>query len=262
MHQLTSIAFSHYVEKARWALDRFGVPYRDHRYLPLLHFGAVYRVHRGQQGRSDKASTRFSTPVLETPTGEVLCDSSEIVRYVSDHFAPEGQDLYPSPEVAELEQQLHDELGPHTRRCAYGVLFDDPPLLRELVRRNVGPMQAGAFNLVQPLVIRAMRRGLSVKDEHVARSIGKVDREMRAISQLLADGRPYLVGARFSAADLAFACMAAPVLFPPEYSAWLPPLEQLPEHARALCTELRATPAGAHALRMFREERSRVLRAA
>jgi glutathione S-transferase len=262
MYELTSIAFSHYVEKARWALDRFAVPYRDHRYLPVLHFAAVYRVHRGQHGRADKASTRFSTPVLKTPTGQLLCDSAEIVRYVSDHFAPEGQDLYPSPEIAALERHLHDVLGPHTRRCAYGVLFDDPPLLRELVRRNVDRLQAGVFNLAQPLVVAAMRRGLSVTDAQVERSIAKVRREMQAISERLADGRPYLVGTRFSAADLAFACMAAPVVFPAEYGAWLPPPESLPAPARELCTELRATPAGAHALRMFREERRRVLRAA
>jgi hypothetical protein len=39
----------------------------------------------------------------------------------------------------------------------------------------------------------------------------------------------------------------------------MPGLERLPAEARALTEALRATPAGAHALRMFREERRRVL---
>jgi hypothetical protein len=28
-HELVGIAFSHFVEKARWALQRFGVPFRE-----------------------------------------------------------------------------------------------------------------------------------------------------------------------------------------------------------------------------------------
>jgi glutathione S-transferase len=200
--------------------------------------------------------------VLQTPDGATLCDSAEIVRYVSEHFAPPGQELYPTSEVAALEQHLHDQLGPHTRRCAYGVLFAEPALLRELAWRNVGPWQAGLYSVSMPLVIGAMRKALSVSEAEVARSVAVVKREMHAISERLADGRPYLVGDRFSAADLAFACMAAPVVFPPEYSAWFPPFERLPPAARSLGDELRASPAGQHALRMFREERKRVLRIA
>jgi glutathione S-transferase len=120
----------------------------------------------------------------------------------------------------------HVEAQHCTRRCAYGVLFDQPSLLRELARRNVdrlqsvpfsleriSPLPRSAFSAALPLVIPAMRRALAVGEEQVDRSMEKVRRELSAISQRLADGRPYLVGTRFSAADLAFAYMAAPVLF-------------------------------------------------
>jgi glutathione S-transferase len=259
MHELTSIAFSHYVEKARWALDRFGVAYEDKRYLPFVHMAAVFRVHHGKHGQADKASSRFSTPVLKTPSGAILTDSAEIVRYASERFAAPEDQLYPSPEVALLEQRLHDELGPHTRRVAYGVCFSDLGLLRDLARHNVDRIQAELFVAALPLVVGSLRKVLRIDDQSVARSNEKVRREMDAISALLADGRPYLVGDRFSAADLAFACMAAPAVFPAEYSTWLPGIERLPAEARALTEAMRATPAGQHALRMFREERRRVL---
>jgi glutathione S-transferase len=259
MHDLTSIAFSHYVEKARWGLERFGVSYRDHRYLPFVHFAAVYRVHRGKHGRVDKASTRFSTPVLETPQGALLCDSAEILHYLSEHFAPPGHDLYFTPEVAQLEQQLHDELGPHTRRVAYGACFDDPTILRDIALHNVDPLQGRLFAAALPFVLGGLRKALNVSARGVARSLERVRQEFDSLSQRLGDGRPYLIGERFSAADLAFACMAAPVLFPPEFSAWMPPLERLPPSMRTVAEELRASPAGAHALRMFCEERHRVV---
>jgi glutathione S-transferase len=72
---------------------------------------------------------------------------------------------------------------------------------------------------------------------------------------LLADGRPFLCGARFTAADLSFACMASPVLLPPEYGIRLPPLEQAPPRAQEDVRRFRAHPAGQFALRLFREHR-------
>ena len=262
MHELTGIAFSHYVEKARWALERFCVPYRDERVLPLFHFVAVYRVHRGKLGRADAASSRFSTPVLRTDDGRILCDSADIVRYVSDRFAPPGHDLYPSQEAADLEHYFHDALGPHTRRVAYATLFEQPELLQQMADRNVDRWQAGAFGAAYPLVRKALTRFLEIDAPHVQRSMDRTRREFDAISKRLSDNRRFLLGDRFTAADLAFACLAAPAVLPPEYSAWLPATDVFAEPARARTLAFRETPAGAFVLRVFREERRHVVRGA
>ncbi len=257
MHKLVGIAFSHYVEKARWALDRFAVPYEDQRVLPFFHFAAVYRVHRGKQGRADRASSRFSTPVLCTDDGRLFCDSAAILHYVSDRFAKAGSELYPTPEVAELEQHLHDELGPHTRRAAYGLFFDQPHLLAAVANHNVDRVQAGLFNASYPLVKRGLQKALGIDARRVQRSVDKTWRELETLSERLSDGRPYLLGDRFTAADLAFASLAAPAVLPPEYSAWLPPIEDLPSDIRERTLAMRETKAGALAMRLFREERRR-----
>jgi glutathione S-transferase len=75
------------------------------------------------------------------------------------------------------------------------------------------------------------------------------------VAERLADGRPYLCGERFTAADLTFSALAASVLMPPEYGVPLPQPDELPPAMAAKVRELRAHPAGAHALKMFREER-------
>lgn len=259
MHELTGIAFSHYVEKARWALDRFAVPYRDRRVLPVFHGLAVYRIHRGKLGRADTASTRFSTPVLRTDRGDILCDSADIIRYVSDRFAPPSAKLYGAAGVEQLEQQFHDHLGPYSRRMVYGVLFADQKLLHAITRNNVGRIQAFAFRLAYPLVRVALRRVLGVDPVRVARAIDRVREQFDAVSALLRDGRPFLLGDHFTAADLAFACLAAPAVVPPEYSAWMPPLSDFAAEVRARTAEFRQTLAGAFALRMFAEERRRIV---
>lgn len=259
MHELTGIAFSHYVEKARWALDRFAVPYRDRRVLPFFHVAAVLRVHCGKLGRADAASSRFSTPVLRTDDGRILCDSADIVHYVSQRFAPEGHDLYPTAEAAEMERRFNDALGPHTRRAAYGALFEQPELLRQVVERNVDRRQAAAFLAAYPLAKQGIARFLRVYPARVLESIDQTRREFDAVSARLSDGRRFLLGDRFTAADVAFACLAAPVVLPPEYSAWLPPLDAFGDDARARTLAFRDTPAGALVMRLFREERRRVV---
>jgi len=260
MHELTGIAFSHYVEKARWVLQRFAVPYRDRRVLPFFHFAAVYRVHGGKLGRADRASSRFSTPVLRTDDGRILCDSGDIVRYVSDRFAPRDHDLYFVPEAAELERYFHDAVGPHTRRVAYATLFEQPELMRQIAQRNVDSLQASVFTAAYPMAKKGLTRFLKIDRGSVLSSVDQTRREFDAVSVRLRDGRPFLLGDRFSAADLAFACLASPAVLPPQYSAWLPPLDAFSEAARARTLTFRDTPAGAFILRLFCEERARVVR--
>ena len=261
MHELTNVAFSHYVEKALWALDRFGVPYVEHRYMPLFHMVGVYRAHGGRQGSRDKASSRFSTPVLRTPEGHHICDSEAIVRYASDTFAPQGQGLY-GPQVDDaLLARLHDVLGPHSRRFAYGAMFERPGMLDDMARHNVGHWQARSFSMLYPVVRSQMARILGIDARRLERSREKIWAEVDWLNGLLSDGRPYLAGDRFSAADLSMACMLAPGILPEQYRAWLPPLDAFSDSVQALVRELREQPAGRHALRMFREERKRVVTA-
>ncbi len=71
-------------------------------------------------------------------------------------------------------------------------------------------------------------------------------------------GKRFLAADRFTAADLALSCMLAPVLLVSHaegYGAVLPSLDTAHPEAAAFAKELRKTPAGEHAMRMFREER-------
>lgn len=39
---LVTIGVSHYCEKARWALERFQLPFEERRHVPILHMPAAY----------------------------------------------------------------------------------------------------------------------------------------------------------------------------------------------------------------------------
>jgi glutathione S-transferase len=256
MHRLVTIRFSHFNEKARWALDRFGVPYHEEAYMPGIHaIGALRIAPRHGVGKSDRISTPLGTPILITDDGRCIRDSSRIVRYVSDRYAKPEQSLYPDPEVEALEERFSNRLGPHTRRYAYFQAFQMPGVLDTIADENVGPRQARWFKRIYPLIERVIARRLRVTPEHAERSLGAIREDMDEVSRRI-EGRRYLVGERFTAADLAFACMASPALLPEVgYGAVMPRLETLPAALQDLIREMRSTPAGEYVLRMFREER-------
>ncbi len=253
-HTLVTIAFSHYCEKARWALDRFRVPYSEEAYMPLFHFPKVIRKLAGTgRGRADRASTRFSTPVLITGEGEVLTDSSEILRWVDERYA-KGR-LYPSSDVRALDQQLSEQLGPETRRLVYYNLLPVPRLVHWIADQNVGRAQATLFKAAYPLAARVIRGRLRIDAKRSARSEERVRAIADRIAERIADGRPYLFGDAVTAADLTFAALIAPIVLPPEYGAKLPRIEELPAASRRFVGELRDHPAGRLALKIYRQER-------
>jgi glutathione S-transferase len=96
-----------------------------------------------------------------------------------------------------------------------------------------------------------MSRSLKITPDSVERSRQKIDALLQEVGQVLKDGRPFLIGETFSAADLTFASLAAPVLCPPEYSVPFYTPEQAPSAMGDQIQAWRATPAGQHALRCF-----------
>lgn len=257
--RLITIRISHFSERARWALDRFGVAYVEEPYMPLFHFGGVARATRGRGGREDRHSSRFSTPVLVTDEGLTLCDSGEIVRWVDDSFGSPESTLYPAglrDEVNAFEREVHDRLGGHARRVAYHIAFGNPVLLGRLAARNVGALQARLFQLAAPAVIYGIQRRLEVQKRYPS-SLDKVHTFLDELDARVS-GRAYTFGDRFSAADLTLSALLAPLVLPSRaegFGASLPELGELTSAGAAFVREVRERPVGQFCLRMFATER-------
>lgn len=240
---LITISFSHYCEKARWALDRCGVAFRESAHLPLFSYLATYRASRTK-----------TVPIL-IAGNTTLTDSTDIVAWCDatkpGALLPEDPAL--RAEVLALEDDFDRQLGPATRRWGYAQLIDDPRVVPYLGSR-VPRWQALGLRAARPVAMRFLRRGLNITPDGVARSLAKIEDTFARVGALLGDGRRYLAGDRFSAADLTFAALAAPVLLPAQLDVGLPPREMFGA-ATAQIDAWRASAAGAFALRMFAEER-------
>ena len=96
--RLITIPPSHYCEKARWALDYLGVPYREEGHPPLLHRWAV-----------KTAAGRRTTPVL-VAGDTVLSDSTDILQYLDTTYV-EGWRPYPRDSQLRVEAEEMEELS-------------------------------------------------------------------------------------------------------------------------------------------------------
>ncbi len=245
---LITIPFSHYCEKARWALDYAGLDYEEEGHPPLLHYRAT--LPRGA-GRT--------VPAL-VAEGKVYTDSTPIVE-LANALATRDRKLFPTDpvlraEVLALEDELDRVLGPAVRRVAYYYLLREPALCRRLFRRNIAGVDRVLLPFTERLIMRGVERGLRVTPAGKERSLERTRTAFASVNARLADGRAFLVGDSFSAADLTFASLAALLLLPPESPAPLPAYDEAPAELKALIDEHRATPAGAFGLRMYRDHRA------
>lgn len=255
---LTTIAFSHYNEKARWGLDYFGIPYKESAYMPMLHFPAAAWNSRFR-GKDDRQSTRFSTPILRTDRNEIICDSSDILHYLSERFGKNETVLFPNQEATRQERQWSEALAARTRSYAYATCLGDLSLIKDVAEKNVGSVQAKLFSAFAPIFAGMIRKGLGIRSDTDKWALNEIMSEWTKAAALLSDGRPFLAGNRFTAADISFACAAVPVLLVSQtegYSAYLPPLDRIPQTVRETALELRDTVPGKHVLKVFKNHRS------
>jgi glutathione S-transferase len=246
---LVTIPISHFCEKARWALDRAGIEFEERAHLQLIHRVAARRAGGGT-----------TVPVLVCDAG-VLAESADILEYADAH-APPDRHLYPThpdeaAEVRALERDFDERLGPQGRLWMYHRLKGRRDLALDYGCTGVPAWERRLMPFLYPLVARGIDRFLDITPETARQSEAEVRDTFDAVDRRLADGRRYLCGEEFTAADLTFSALAAAVLMPPGYGVPLPQPDVLPPPAASVVRELRERPAGAHALAMFREERHR-----
>jgi glutathione S-transferase len=268
---LITIPVSHYCEKARWALRRAEIAFVEERHMPPFHRLATQKALKSRSAAPAEIPEDLSwinraifrqvggqsVPLLVTDT-EVVRDSDAIVHY-ADSRMPEGRSIYPTdPGLRQAVDQwigLFDEvLAPAVRRWAYSYLMAKPALVESLWCEGVPGIQRRLFPLMFGMMRSNVQQLYGLNETSGAESYRELCEVFDRVDLALADGRSYLVGDRFSAADLGFATLAAAIVSPEGYGGPLPDAGSLPGPMAKEGDALRGRSAGQFVLRLYREE--------
>ncbi|HEY3020543.1 MAG TPA: glutathione S-transferase family protein [Solirubrobacteraceae bacterium] len=243
---LWHIPISHFSEKARWALAYKGVEHDRHAPPAGPHMLVALWLTRG---------ARMTFPVLELD-GDRIGDSTAIIAALEERF-PEPA-LYPEDprerrSALDLEEFYDEQLGPAIRRLVFHELRSEPDGYGELAARTAGVALPGPLRRAGGAYGRAFI-GLRFRvagDEAADMARAKVLAALDSLEAALGDDG-YLVGGRFTVADLTAAALFYPLVQPPE-GPWL--LDPLPAGLQELREPLRSRPGFIWVEEMYRRHR-------
>ncbi len=217
---LWHIPVSHYSEKVRWALDHKRIEHERRAPMPGAHMAVALWLTRGKHK---------TFPVVRID-GRNVGDSSEIIAEL-DRRRPEHPLLPSDPDerrrALALEEFFDERLGPQIRLLGWHELRTDKQRMTEVASQMApGPLRdlpgSDAFARAFGSTFVQLRYRVA-SDEAAARARAAVVAALdRLDSELDAAGGEYLVGDRFSVADLTAAALFYPLVNPPEGPQVLP----------------------------------------
>jgi glutathione S-transferase len=240
-------AISHYCEKARWALDFLGVDYELRHLAPGAHM----------QVAKELGAASSSLPLVVS--GErVVSGSGAILDWAESAVADPSRSLSPDPrleeECAALEQRLDDAAGVHVRRSYYSeAIVEHPESVLPMFGRDLEASQRQSLEESWGVVCQLMTAAMDLGPQQEQESRRIVEGELDWLDGLLSDGRRFLLGVRFSRADLTVASLLAPVALPKEHPTY--EMLEVPPRARADLTRWADRPIVAWVREMYREHR-------
>src|SRR5262249_43895166 len=142
----------------------------------------------------------YTTPVLALPDGRGIGGSHQIIEWV-DGQLPDEAKLYPEPlesRVRAVERWLDVTLGPDDRGWIYRQMLDKPDMIEQYGLTGIPDWERRMFRAALPPFRRYFElRMRAQRTQPNMQSIGDV---MDEVAARIEDGRPYLMGDRFTAA--------------------------------------------------------------
>jgi len=223
--ELLHFEYSHFNEKARWALDFKRVPHTRTSFLPGPHAPTIKRL----TGETTVPVVRFGD--------EIVAGSARIIDEL-ERRVPEPP-LYPRDtadrtRALDIQRHFDDEVGPLVRRGLFAALLQTPGYLCWMFSRERNIIARAAYRTSFPVARVMMKRSMGISDQ------ASIEEAYRGIEDALdfvareagtSDGQ--LVGDTFTVADLAAASLLGAAVMPPgspielpgprpaEHTAWL-----------------------------------------
>lgn len=175
-------------------------------------------------------ATGTSLPIL-LADGEIIEGSDRIFDWAEANKRDESRCLTPEniDTCLEIEKRLDNIAGVHVRRYYYSEsLIEYPKSVRAVYSEDLSFVKKMIFYVMWGFIQKRMVELMDLGPDQRLESREIVLGELDWIDGLLSDGRQYLVGDRFSRADITAASLLAPITVPNEHPIYeinkLPPL--------------------------------------
>lgn len=199
--KLYVFTISHFCEKARWALDHYGVDYQLISLAPGSH-----SMQAKKMGLSSS-----TLPILQLGE-QVIQGSSEIIDWASANNEEPSLSLEVDDDLkdqaSEFEERLDSKVGVHTRRMFYSeALVESPKIVKPVFKKDLGVIDKLMLDLAWPKIRNVMIKRMDLGYQQGLQSEAILDEQMAWLDGLLADGRDYLVGDQLSRVDITAASL-------------------------------------------------------
>ena len=197
---------SRYCEKARWALDYKGIPYVAKNLIPGPHVTTTKRL-----------APETSVPII-VDEGTAVQDSTAIISYLDQKYLerpltpPDGDE---AKQALEWEEYLDDEIGITARLLFYYHALPDRRFSTRVLLRGAPWYGYPLYRLIFPQVRSAMEKGMQINADSARQSETRLMAACQTLNKEL-EHRSFLVGNRFSRADLTACALLSSLCRPGE----------------------------------------------
>lgn len=197
MIKLYQFSFSHYCEKARWALDHKGIGFETENLLPGFHLSVTKTL-----------APESTVPILAD--GEnVVQGSGEIITYLDQRYP--ASPLTPDQpaearQAMEWEVYFDEEIGITLRSWFYFHLLPDEDRALRFLLDGAPAKHKATFERTFPRIRNTMLEYLNINPATARNSRERLLAAMEKLEQALQE-RDYLVGGSFTRADLSAAAL-------------------------------------------------------
>jgi len=202
---LVQFRFSHYNEKARWALDYKGVAHRKRILIPGFHKRTLRRL-----------GAKTTPYLIHGDTG--YGDSTDIIAALENRYPDPA--LYPADleqrqQALQLEDLFDEKLGPQVRSVIFFLALAHPEYFAATFAGHRSSPIKWMYSCAITLIRSGLKKDMNLVLETFEKDLEEIHAVLARIEKQL-DGGDYLVGNCFSVADLTGAALLSPLCLPAE----------------------------------------------
>lgn len=205
--ELYQFSFSHFNEKARWALDYKGIVHRRHSLLPGPHIPYAIWL-----------SGKKSTPILRD-NQKIISGSAEIIDHLEQRYPKRTlypRALQPRKRALEIQHWFDEDIGAPLRRALFHEMLDARRYAANTFSNGFPKPVRAAYRLAFPGLVPLLKADMRITRRGFQQGLEITQQALDFVAENSGEDG-YLVDDHFTVADLTAASLLMPTCFPPEF---------------------------------------------